>query len=71
MRDCDDTILFGNQVFNSQIVRGIGDFSETIITKVLYELLELLSNDGPQSIGITQDLQKICNFSDLVSVLLE
>ena len=71
VRDCDDTIFFGNQVFNGQIVSGIGDFSEAIIPKVLYKLLELLSNDRSQSIGVTQNLQKVCNFSNLVSVLLE
>ena len=71
VRDGDDTIFFGNQVFNGQIVRGIGDFSEAIIAKVLNELLELLSNDRSQSIGVTQNLQKVCNFSNLISVLLE
>ena len=46
--DCDDTIFFGNQVFNGQIVRGIGDFSEAIIAEVLYKLCLLYTSPSPR-----------------------
>ena len=71
MRDGYNTVFLGNQIFNRQIVRRIGDLGESIITKVFYDLLELLANDRSQSIGVTQDVEKIRDLGNLIRVFLK
>ena len=68
VRDVYNTVFLGNQIFNRQIVRRIGDLGESIITKVFYDLLELLANDRSQSIGVTQDVEKIRELGNLIRV---
>ena len=61
----DNTVFFGNQVFNSEVVERFNDLSATLIAKLFNHCFELFTNNRHQTSQVTENILILGNLFKL------
>ena len=65
VRNGNNTVFFGNQVFNSKVMQRFNDLCATLITKLFDHGFEFFTNNGHQASQVTKNILVFSNLFQL------